>query len=115
MSNSAFTVGSGGGGGLTTSVNYDGVTQTIRQSTNVSSVTYTSVGKYIVNYTVAYPDALYAPNFTVSDSPTGNNPSILIATNFGTTNPSTTTINLATITSISFQDSYYAILNIFNT
>jgi len=40
-------------------VNYNGVTQTVRASYNVSSVTYNSTGLYTVNFTNAMVDANY--------------------------------------------------------
>ena len=42
-------------------VNYNAVTQTILGSFNVSSVTYTSTGVYVVNFTTAMPNANYCP------------------------------------------------------
>ena len=41
-------------------VRYNGVAQTITSSYNVSSVTYSSTGNYIVNFTNAFVDANYA-------------------------------------------------------
>jgi hypothetical protein len=41
-------------------VNYNGVTQTIRSSFNVSSVTRASAGTYQLNFTTAMPDVNYA-------------------------------------------------------
>ena len=43
--------------GATTLLNYNGATQTIRSSTNVTSVTYSSTGRYVVNFTSAYAKA----------------------------------------------------------
>jgi hypothetical protein len=42
-------------------INYNGATQTILGSFNVSSVTYTSTGVYVVNFTTAMPNANYCP------------------------------------------------------
>ena len=41
-------------------VNYNLITQTIRSSFNVSSVTYVSTGQFTVNFTTAMPNAEYA-------------------------------------------------------
>ena len=41
-------------------VNYNGATQAIRGSYNVSSVTYTSAGVYTINFTNALANANYA-------------------------------------------------------
>lgn len=60
---------SGGGSGATTLLNYNGTgTPAIRSSTNVSSVTYSSAGKYIVNFTSSYGNANYTPILTISNS-----------------------------------------------
>jgi hypothetical protein len=53
-------------------VNYNGVAQTISGSYNVSSVTRTSTGVYVVNFTTAMPNANYAA--TASASVYTNNP-----------------------------------------
>jgi hypothetical protein len=42
-------------------VQYNGVTQTITSSFNVSSVTYVSTGRYTINFTTAMPNANYVP------------------------------------------------------
>jgi hypothetical protein len=41
-------------------VNYNGSTQTILSSFNVSSVTYTGTGNYTVNFTTALPNSNYS-------------------------------------------------------
>jgi hypothetical protein len=48
-------------------VNYNAVTQTINSSFNVSSVTYSATGIYIVNFATALTDANYA--YTVTSGP----------------------------------------------
>ena len=42
-------------------IQYNGVTQTITSSFNVSSVTYNSTGNYTINFTTAMPNANYVP------------------------------------------------------
>jgi hypothetical protein len=42
-------------------VNYNADTQTIRGSFNVSSITYSSAGSYVMNFTTAMPNANYCP------------------------------------------------------
>jgi hypothetical protein len=42
-------------------VQYNGVTQTITSSFNVSSVTYNSTGNYTINFTTAMANANYVP------------------------------------------------------
>jgi len=44
-------------------LNYNGSTQTVRASYNVSSVTRNSAGLYTINFTTAMPNADYAPVF----------------------------------------------------
>ena len=66
-------------------VNFDGTgTVTIRDSGNVSSVTDSGVGIYIVNYSVAMPDANYAA--TVSSGGTTRNASVTALTTSSCTN-----------------------------
>jgi len=49
-------------------VNYNGATQTINSSFNVSSVTRNSTGYYTVNFTTAMPNANYAQSLAQSPS-----------------------------------------------
>lgn len=50
-------------------VNYNGTTQTISGSFNVSSVTYNSAGDYTINYTTAMPNATYSVTGAVQSIP----------------------------------------------
>jgi hypothetical protein len=54
-------------------VNYNGVTQTINNSFNVSSVTYVSAGLYTVNFTTAMPNANFVTQLTGNNSGTRQN------------------------------------------
>jgi hypothetical protein len=47
-------------------VNYNGVAQTISGSYNVSSVTYSSTGTYVVNFTTAMSNVNYATTASAS-------------------------------------------------
>lgn len=54
-------------------VNYNGSTQTIRASYNISSITYSSAGIYVLNFTTAMPSVNYvvtgtSGNWGVSNS-----------------------------------------------
>ena len=49
-------------------LNYNGATQTINSSFNVSSVTRNSTGYYTVNFTTAMPNANYAQSLAQSPS-----------------------------------------------
>jgi hypothetical protein len=49
-------------------INYNGSAQTISGSFNVSSVTYSATGKYIINFTTAMPNANYAVACTGSNT-----------------------------------------------
>lgn len=60
MGQSAFNPTVIGGGNISAWVNYDGVTNVIRDSFNVTSVTDNSSGNFTVNFTVAMPDINYA-------------------------------------------------------
>jgi hypothetical protein len=42
-------------------INYNGATQTINGSFNVSSVTYSSAGVYLINFTTAFANTNYCP------------------------------------------------------
>ena len=44
-------------------LNYNGVTQTVNASFNVSSVTYNGTGDYTMNFATAMPNATYAVTF----------------------------------------------------
>jgi hypothetical protein len=52
-------------------VAYNGITQTILSSFNVSSVTYNAVGDYTVNFTTAMANANYGVSGTAGYSTTG--------------------------------------------
>ena len=48
--------------------NYNGSTQTITNSFNISSVTYNSTGNYTFNFTTAMPNATYSAQYSGSAS-----------------------------------------------
>ena len=52
--------------------NYNGVAQTIYNSANVSSVTYSNVGRYIVNFIGALSNANYITILTCGDGPSSS-------------------------------------------
>lgn len=54
-------------------VNYNGSTQTVNTSFNVSSVTYVSTGLYTVNFTTAMPNANFVTQLTGNNSGTRQN------------------------------------------
>jgi len=54
-------------------VKFNGTTATINGSGNVSSLTDGGVGRYIVNFTTAMPDALYTVALGVADDGTSGN------------------------------------------
>jgi hypothetical protein len=51
---------------------YNGTTQTVVGSFNVSSVTYNATGKYTLNFTTAMPNANYAVSCTSSNTNGGS-------------------------------------------
>jgi hypothetical protein len=80
-------------------VNYNGSTQSIRASYNVSSVTRNGVGNYVINFTNALPDA----NYSVASWGAylgGTNPGFVTQT---TTNTTQTTTALAVLTHTTTQ------------
>jgi hypothetical protein len=88
-------------------VNFDGTTNvggfcTIRADFNVSSVTDSGTGDYIVNFTTAMPDANYSPHVTYNQ--------ISGATNCGFTgfrNPTTSGFSVMTLNSAgNFNDGF---------
>ena len=90
-------------------VNFNGVgTVAIRGSGNVSSITDSGVGKWIINFTTAMPDVNYSGN--VSARLTGG--TAWVSANH-TTAPLTTTFRLATVNNGAFYDSEYISASIF--
>ena len=71
-------------------VNWNGSTAGIRASYNVSSITKSSTGVYLVNFTNAFSDANYSSVATTSDLPLQQN-----ATANTTTQASISSMNLA--------------------
>jgi len=53
-------------------LNYNGTSQTVNGSFNVSSVTYSATGKYVLNFTTAMPNANYAVSCTSSNTNGGS-------------------------------------------
>ena len=78
-------------------VNFDGTTSpgTIRASYNVSSITKTATGDYVVNFTNAFADANYA---TVSSSGRNGSSGGYLSLVSDKTAQTTTTVQLYTIT-----------------
>jgi hypothetical protein len=71
-------------------VNFNGTTNTIRSSFNVTSTTKTGAGEYRINFTNPMPDTNYV--FTGSTAWTGGQPSAIVGS--GTTDGSITTSSL---------------------
>jgi hypothetical protein len=74
-------------------VNYNGSAQTIRDSFNISSVTYNSAGDYTINFTTAMPNANYSVAGIVGDFNTSNS-TRSIGINNGTA-PTTSALRIA--------------------
>ena len=72
-------------------VNYNGSTQTVNASFNVSSVTYVSTGQYTVNFTTAMPNATYATALSQARTAASSDFGYM-----GTYSASTTSISLTT-------------------
>ena len=62
-------------------VNYNGSTATILASYNVSSITVSSTGKYVVNFTNAFSDANYAVVATGGNNTGGNQVAVFAPAN----------------------------------
>lgn len=77
---------------------YSGASPVIRASFNVSSVTYSSAGVYVVNFTNAFTDANYAVAATAggtSQSGAGTKFWVNVSNNADSTPPTTTTLTIA--------------------
>ena len=77
-------------------VNYNGNTQSITGSFNISSVTRLGTGAYTVNFTTAMPNATYGASASVSSVP-GTSDAMFISTDSNNTarvNPTTTTFTV---------------------
>jgi hypothetical protein len=76
-------------------VNYNGTTQTISGSFNVSSVTYISTGQCTVNFTTAMPNANYATAMSQARAAGSSDFGYM-----GTYSASTTSISLTTANTV---------------
>jgi hypothetical protein len=77
-------------------VNYNGNTQSITGSFNVSSVTRNGTGAYTLNFTTAMPNATYGASVSVSSVP-GTSDANFITTDCNNTSlvaPTTTTFSM---------------------
>jgi hypothetical protein len=92
--------------------NYNGVTNTIRASGNVSSITDNGTGDGTANFTTAMPDANYASNITVG---AGNNVMTAIISGLTLTAPTASAFRFQTLNSANAMaiDSDYVSLAIF--
>ena len=95
-------------------VRYNGVAQTITSSFNISSVTYSAAGTYIVNFTTAMPNANYCMVATSGDNNGGG--ALLVATNKNTapTASSATIYTLYTV-SLAAYDRQYIMASFFSS
>ena len=93
-------------------VNYNGVTQTIRFSANVSSVTYTNFGRYIVNFNGSLANANYVTIVTASDSAGVYESGPFINTDPPSPGPSVSQVPVA-LAGFNFYDADYFITAVF--
>lgn len=109
MANSAFAVtGTGGNGnGATTILNYNGSTQAILNSVNVSSVTYQNVGRYRVTFTTAYPDGKYTT--MVATTPAGGGTTAQTAFVFSNATTTTGYVDVESAGTLFYDNEYFGV------
>jgi PKD repeat protein len=88
-------------------IQYNGSSQTIVGSFNVSSVTYTSTGQYTVNFTKAMPDTNYSAVISAYATSTFTNnvtqPQSFTTTSFGIVHYENTYTNSSLVTAAIFR------------
>jgi len=89
-----------------------GSSAVIRSSYNVSSVTYSATGSYVVNFTVATSDANYATLGTASGLALGSGNSVLVAVNEAVP-PTTSAVAIQTRVGTSGENRVYVNVAIF--
>ena len=98
-------------------VNWNGSTSTIRDSFNVSSVTRSATGNYLVNFTTAMPNANYAVAVSVSSMPAVSDANLISLDNTSgsRTNPTTTALAVSTFNAqFNYLDITYIRLAVFD-
>ena len=98
-------------------VNWNGSTATIRDSFNVSSVTRSATGNYLVNFTTAMPNANYAVAVSVSSMPAVSDANLISLDNTSgsRTNPTTTALAVSTFNAqFNYLDITYIRLAVFD-
>ena len=99
-------------------VNWNGSTATIRDSFNVSSVTRSATGNYLVNFTTAMPNANYAVAVSVSSMPAVSDANLISLDNTSgsRTNPTTTALAVSTFNAqFNYLDITYIRLAVFSS
>ena len=99
-------------------VNWNGSTAAIRDSSNVSSVTRSATGNYLVNFTTAMPNANYAVAVSVSSMPAVSDANLISLDNTSgsRTNPTTTALAVSTFTAqFNYLDITYIRLAVFSS
>ena len=93
-------------------VRYNGVTQTILASYNVSSVTYSATGTYVINWTTAFSNANY-----VLTGMCGDTAGATLLPNLKSTAPTTTSATIYTVYSVNNvpYDSQFTMIAAFGT
>ena len=79
-------------------VNFNGSTQAVRGSYNVSSITLVATGQFTVNYTSALPNVNYSIQVTASSVASGTSPTFASIYESGTISTSGTTVQCNTDT-----------------
>jgi len=98
-------------------VSYNASSQTIRGSFNISSVTYSSAGNYIINFTTAMPNANYSIAISTSSANSGGTSTMYAYINDNTAARSTTAFRMQSVISngASFFDTGYLDATIFSS
>lgn len=97
-------------------VRFTGSTATINSSYNVSSITRSAVGNYLVTFTTALADANYNVVTGASNYSNGNQAACQIFSNAGTTTAPTTSnfyMTATTASAATFQDPTYVCATVF--
>jgi len=100
-------------------VNFNGVSGvTVRASYNISSVTRSSTGIYVINFTTALTDANYCINMSTSVGATaaGGYTTMVNSSNTTIVTPTTTSCTVSiNLVGVGSQDSSYVMVSIFGT
>jgi hypothetical protein len=95
-------------------VRYNGVTQTVLGSYNISSVTYSAVGTYVLNFTTAMPNVNYSMAGMCGDN---NGGGATLVPNIKNVAPTTSSVTVYTVYTVNNEpfESPYTMISIFGS